>query len=164
MHISLFYRFFHYRTSFVTETIRPQQVVLTNANNCKVEGDSDDALSNPSHCFAFYLEDKFVESSSGSELDCCWTADHISSLPKPLVGRVVVHPNSTMHACHHYLSFISSVKSTMNLFSDVAYMQGENFEQFMVPLMSPFQNLIQFWIMPFEERCKDNMTYLFCQK
>lgn len=91
----------NFSTEFTAETIRPRLVVLEKPNDCKVEGDSGDAVANPSFCFAFhpstFNESAAFGANSNSELDCCWTADHSSTLPGHLVGSVVVHPNSTMY-------------------------------------------------------------------
>ena len=53
-------------------------------------------------------------------------------------------------------SFIFPIFSST--FSDIIYAKEEDTEdQFLVPLMSPTETTIQFWVEPFEERCRNDL-------
>ena len=42
-------------------------------------------------------------------------------------------------------------------FRDIIYSTAHDSPQLLVPLASPFQTSIQFWVEPFEERCKNDL-------
>ena len=96
----------NFSTRFATEAIK-MRPILQPATNCEVEGDSGDAVGNPSHCLAFYPSKSTPPNFLGgdSELDCCWTANNVSLLSRSLIGRVFVHQNSTMYALQLFLFY-----------------------------------------------------------
>ena len=42
-------------------------------------------------------------------------------------------------------------------FRDIVYSTAHDSPQLLVPLVSPFQTSIQFWVEPFEKRCKNDL-------
>lgn len=44
--------------------------------------------------------------------------------------------------------------------SDILDVQEQDSEQILIPLSSPYQNMIQFWIQPFEQRCHHRFLYV----
>ena len=61
--------------------------------NCKVAGEGKS--NNPEYCYAIYEEK--VLGNDGVELDCCWTANVESKLPKHLEGIAKIYENNTMY-------------------------------------------------------------------
>ena len=61
--------------------------------NCKVAGEGKG--DNPEYCYAIYEEK--VLGNDGMELDCCWTANVESKLPKHLEGIAKIYENNTMY-------------------------------------------------------------------
>ena len=61
--------------------------------NCKVAGEGKG--NNPEYCYAIYEEK--VLGNDGMELDCCWTANVESKLPKHLEGIAKIFENNTMY-------------------------------------------------------------------
>ena len=58
-------------------------------------------------------------------------------------------------------TFFTTFTLTFNsIFSDVIYAQNES-AQVLVPLLSPSEGKIEFWIEPFDSMCKANLSYVF---
>lgn len=74
--------------------------VPTTPSNCFVAGEGQG--NNPTYCLAFF--DK--NSQNSDELDCCWTANHLSEIPEELADFVSIRNNDTMWVFFALYAFI----------------------------------------------------------